>query len=291
MTRTGSSILILSIAIGTAVCLAAPAAAEDAAQAFQQGASLLQQAKFEEALASYDRAVQLDEARQEYRNAAAILRRVLQLREQLTNEQDPAMWERIARSLRGYYQAERIYTASLAIDRQLHERLNTAETAELLAETQLELGQPEEARSALAGRQDLDSRPSARMLLGIALARAGANGDAKEIARSVSLPANAGPEDRIRAARLQALAGDRAQALALLTAAFESTPPSRLEDAKTRVKACPDFAAVAGQGDFAKVFETQSKVPESGCSTGASCGACPSRTSCGGGASAAAKPK
>jgi len=289
MTRLGIS--ILSVAIGAASFLASPAVADDAAQAFQEGASLLQQARFEEALASYDRAAQLDAARQEYRNAAAILRRVLQLREQLASEQDPATWERIARSLRGYYQAERIHTASLALDRQFHERLNTAETAAMLAETQLELGQADEARAVLAGRQDLDTQPAARMLLGIALARIGESEAAQAIARGVPLPSDAGPDDRIRAARLQALAGDRAQAFALLSAAFESTPPSRLEDAKTRVKACPDFAALAGQGDFTKALATTSKISESGCSTGASCGACPSRTTCGGKASAAAKPK
>jgi tetratricopeptide (TPR) repeat protein len=290
MTRLG--ICILTVALGaTSLLTAAPSMADDAAQAFQEGGALLQQARFEEALASYDRAVQLDAARQEYHNAAAILRRVLQLREQLANEQDPGNWERIARSLRGYYQGERIHTASLALDRQFHERLNTAESAEMLAETQLELGQALEARAVLEPRNDLDSRPTARMLLGIALARSGEASQAKDIARRVSLPANAGPEDRIRAARLQALAGDRAQALALLAAAFESTPPSRLEDARARVKTCPDFAAIAGSGDFAKILSTQSKVSESSCSSGANCGACPSRTSCSGGAAATSKPK
>jgi tetratricopeptide (TPR) repeat protein len=289
MTRLG--IGILSLAIGAISLFAAPAVADDAAQAFQEGGALLRQARFEEALVSYDRAAQLDAARQEYRDAASILRRVLQLREQLAGEQDAATWERNARALRGYYQAEQIYTASLALDRQLHERLNTAETAEMLAETQLDLGQAAEARALLEGRSDLEARPSGKLLLGIALARTGETGQAADIARRVSLPSNAGPEDRIRAARLQALAGDRAQALALLTAAFESTPPSRLEDFKTRVKACPDFAAVAEDGSFAKVLSTQSKVSESNCSKGAGCGACPSRTACGGGASATAKPK
>ena len=291
MTRLG--ITILSAAVGVAGLLtAAPALADEgAAQAFREGKTLLQQARFEDALTAYERAAQLDAGSQEYRDATAILRRVLQLREQLAAEQDPAMWERIARSLRGYYQTEQIHAASLSLDRQIHGRLNTAESAEMLAETELDLGQAAEARALLAGRSDLDTRPSAGLLLGIALARTGEIAEAKNIAQRAALPANAGPEDRMRAARLQALVGDRAQALALLAAAFESTPPSRLEDARARVKTCPDFASVTGDGDFAKVLSTQSKVSESGCSSGKSCGACPSRTSCGSGASASSKPK
>lgn len=285
--------LSMWVAMGAASLLTfSTAVAEGGAdQAFREGEAFLQQARFEEALASYDRAAQLDGARQEYREAAAILRRVVQLRNQIAEEQDPAQWERTARSLRAYYQGERIFPAALAIERQLHERVGTAESAEMLAETQLELGQATEARALLAGRTDLDARPGARLLLGIALARAGEMDEARGIAQGVTLPANAGAPDRVRAARLQALTGNRAQALALLAAAFEATPPSQLEDARARVKACPDFAGLNGGEEFAKVLTTQSKVAESGCSKGASCGGCPSRTACSSAAASTTKPK
>lgn len=290
MKRSG---LWMWLAVGAAglLTLATAVADDGAAQAFREGDALLQQARFEEALASYDRAAQLDGARQEYREAAAILRRVVQLRDQLADEQDPAQWERVARSLRGYYQGEGIYTASLALGRQIHERLGTAESAEMLAETQLELGQAAEARALLAGRKDLDTRPGARLLLGIALARTGENAEARSIAQAVTLPANAGAEERMRAARLQALVGDRTQALAMLAGAFEATPPSQLEAARARVKACPDFAGLNGGEEFAKVLTTQSKMAESGCSKGKTCGGCPNRTACSSAAAETAKPK
>lgn len=291
MTRPSFAYLLSAVA-AAALMIATPALADDSAsQAFQDGQALLRQARFEEALATYERAAQLDAARTEYRDAAAVLRRVVQLRGQLAAEQDRALWERIARSLRGYYAMERIPDASLALDREFHQRFDTAESAELLAETLLEVGQAAEARNLLAARTDLDSRTSALVLLGIANARTGDGAAARKIAQNATLPASAGPEDRLRVARLQALAGDRSQALAMLASAFESTPPSRLEETRARVQACPDFAGLNGTGDFTKALQTASKVPESGCSTGKSCGACPNRTSCSSGASTSTENK
>ncbi len=290
MKRWGLSMWLAVVAAGL-LTLSTAAADDGAAQAYREGEALLQQARFEEALASYDRAAQLDAARQEYREAAAILKRVVQLRDQLTDEPDPAQWERVARALRAYYRGEGILTASLALDRQIHERLGTAESAEMLADTQLELGQTAEARALLAGRTDLDARPGARLLLGIAQARAGATAEARAIAQGVALPADASAEDRVRAARLQAIVGDRTQALALLAAAFEATPPSQLEAARARVKACPDFAGLNGGEEFAKVLATQSKVAESGCGKAKTCGGCPNRTACSSASAATAKPK
>ncbi len=70
----------------------------------------------------------------------------------------------------------------------------------------------------------------------------------------------------------------------------QMTPPSQLERARARIKACPDFAALASSAEFTKALATESTIKESGCSSGTGCGNCPSRTKCGAPAGGPAAP-
>jgi len=83
-----------------------------------------------------------------------------------------------------------------------------------------------------------------------------------------------------QSARLHALTGDEAGTAAFIIRTLESIPPSRIEIARQQVRTCKDFAKLLDQPAVAKALETQSKVSESKCSSGTSCGNCPSRQSC-----------
>lgn len=265
-----------SIAAGPAL----GASREEATALFAQGDVLLAQADFTAALKAYANAAKADPEAQAYRQQYAMVRRIIKMREAIEQEKNPEKWESTARALRSFYYEHGIHGEALGLDRQFHTRLNTAESAAMLAETELTLGMNAEAAELLSGLGEDKNSLQTQVFLGIALARLEQVDKAKTIAEGCKVPDDAGPGTLFDVARLRALIGDASGALALLARSFESTPPSRLDAFKDYAKKAPDLSAVVARADFAKVLETASKVPESSCSGGTSCGKCPSQSSC-----------
>ena len=280
MSRIASLVILFGLLLTAAGSVAA-GPAEDAAAAFDRGTAQLQESSFDAALSSYAEAARLDPKNDLYRSEESILRRVIKLRGELTPNDDAAKWERVAPGLRAYYYSKAMYADALALDRQYHDQVGSAGTAGMLAESLLQLDQDAEAAAVLSARPDAELNHVTRMLLGIALARSGDVAQAQQVAASVQVPADAMPAIQVLHARLLAGIGAQEGALAALRQAFEATPPNMLASVKENVKGQRDFSALAADAGFSRVMETQSKVKQSSCSGGSSCGACPSRTSCG----------
>ncbi len=284
--------LIAVVCTGAMASPALAGSAERAAESYKQGDVLLAQGDFDGAVKAFAAAVKADRDNEDYRQQYALVRQIVKLRKRIGKERNPEKWEKSARALRAFYYEHRIYSEALSLDREFHTRLDNAESAAMLAETELNLGMNDEAAELLAGLDSQQATPRSHALLGIALARQGKLDDARGVAEKCQLPDDAGPGVYFDVARLRALLGDASDALAMLTRCCESTLPSRLEALKYRAKECKDFRALAAGPEFAKVLETPSKIKESGCSSGSSCGKCPSRTSCGKGkSSSSAKDK
>lgn len=277
-------IISISVALGFIVTcppLARADAARRAADAFAEGGALLAKGDFDTALKAYATAAKADSANQAYRQQYSLVRRVIKMRKRIEKEKNPEKWASTAEALRAFYYEHGVYTEALRLDRQSHARMSTSESATLLAQTQLELGMDDEAARLLNSLDKDKITPRGQVLLGIALARQGRLDEARGIAKDFAVSKDAKPAVLWDLARLRALIGDSSDALGLLTRCFESTPPSRLDAAKTGAKESKDFGTLLASADFAKALETKSKVKESGCSGGASCGKCPSRASCG----------
>ncbi len=272
------------VAIGLVVvvvfAITAAARAETAAESFAKGKQLLAKGEFATALQSFAAAARADQSNQEYSQQYAMLRRIVDLRTRLNAETKPQQWEYMVRALRAFYVNERIYTELLKLDQVIHAKLNSAESAALLAETQLALNQNAEAVKTLSAVDPSKATEMTQLLLGIAMVRDGKADQAKQIAAKFSLPKDAGPNVIYTAARLHASTGDSAKTLQLLTACFETTLPSQLDGFKSHAKSCPEFIALASTAEFAKVLKTESKMPESKCSGGSSCAGCPMRGNC-----------
>ena len=88
-------------------------------------------------------------------------------------------WEYMARALRAFYVNERIYPELLKLDQAIHERLNSAESAAMLAETQLAMDQNAAAVQTLSALEPGKTTAMAQLLLGIALVRSGKADQAK----------------------------------------------------------------------------------------------------------------
>ncbi len=279
--RTAFLAVLLGLLIQTAIPSAWAGRPEDAAQALARGNTMLAQNDWQQAEVAFAEAARLDPANAAYRGELDVLRRVMKLRTDLAGTADAAQWDRTAAALRAYYYSKGIFGEALALDREAHQRTGSPASAALLAESLLELNRDVEAASLLAQQPVARLTPSARMLHGIALARTGDIAKAKLIATEVSLPFAATPNLLMIRARLLAGTGDHAGAVKLLKQAFETTTPSLLGQTRDRVKTCSDFAALGTNSAFTQVMDTASKMSESSCSKGPSCGACPSRTACG----------
>lgn len=282
---------IVSIIVVLAALVIFPtlAQANQAADAFSQGSALLTKGDFQGALKAYATAAKADSANPVYRQQYSVLRQVIKMRKRIATEKNPKKWESSAKALRAFYYKHGVYSEALTLDQQSHARVNTPLSATLLAETMLELGMDTEATELLSNLKEdkLPQRP--KVLLGIALARQGKIDEAKNVTKDFAMPEKAGAIVFWDLARLHALFGDTSKAMGLLTSCFESTTPSQLDAVKADAKESRDFRNLVAMADFAKVLKTESKVKESSCSSGSSCGTCPHRSSCGSGSSSSTK--
>ena len=83
----------------------------------------------------------------------------------------PTAWQATARGLRTFYHHYKIYGEALALDRQIHAKLNTVESATMLAETLLATDAAAEAENLLTGIDAKTATPNTLAVLGVALAR------------------------------------------------------------------------------------------------------------------------
>jgi thioredoxin-like negative regulator of GroEL len=210
----------------------------------------------------------------------AMVRQILTLRQRLDQERDNARWEYMARALHSFYAANGLYVEALALDKKMHDRLRTAASAVMVAETQLAMDRNAEASEVLAALEPQKHTPASRAIHGIALARQGKTDEARTIAETIAPPRDATAGTLYAVARLEAAVGDTQDAADLLTRCFESVPPSRLDVFKNHARQNPEFAAMVSAASFARALETKSKVPESKCSGGSRCAGCPMRGNC-----------
>jgi hypothetical protein len=270
--------------IAVVFLLASPGLAgpeEDARSAYDLGNRLLASADFPGALRAFATAAKADPSRREYLESFALVRQVMLMQRSLDAGLAPEAWEATARGLHRFYHEYGIHQAALPLDRQIHERLASVESATMLASTLLELDRPEEAEGLLSSIDRAEARPHSDALLGIALAHQRKLEPAAAVAARIEVPTEADPALLYDLARLQCLIGRSNDSLVTLAHCFESTPPSELERVKIRARACGDFSTMASKAAFASVLETQSKVAQSSCSGGASCGSCSMKGSCG----------
>lgn len=266
----------------TAFCLLATpvAAEEDAKTLSDKGAALLASGDFDGAIDAYKGAAKADKDNPEYRMQYSLLRRVIKVREQLDTEKDAERWEHLALALHRFYHTYDVYTESLKLDRQIHKRKDNAESAVMLAETQLALAMNAEAETLLSGLDKKKANSRTNVLLGVATARQDKMEIAKGIAAKCKVTKEMGPGELFDLACLKSLIADTDGSLEALTACFEQTPPSLLVDFKTYARESDDLKSIAKAPGFAKALKTKSVVEESKCSGGSGCGKCPSRSSC-----------
>ncbi len=249
-------------------------------EAMARGKTLLEEGDFRGALAEYADAVRSDRQNREYMQHYLALRQIVDVRARLERETNLKRWEQYARMLHLYYSREALSEHLLALDRRIHDKLQNATSATMLAETLLEQGEAEEMLEVLQDLPEDQRNETILALEGIALAHTGQNESAKKIAEKISIEKNDNPVHIYRLARLQGAVGNEAEATNLLVRCFESTPPSMSQSFKSHAKESSAFTAMVEKESFREALATESKVSESECSGGTSCSTCPMRGKC-----------
>jgi thioredoxin-like negative regulator of GroEL len=257
-------------------------AAEPAAEKFAAGQTALAAGDFEAAYEAFAGAAKLAPDNAEYRQEAILVRRVMMVRARLPRLEDQPEWANVARSLHTYYVDHGVYGEALALDRALHKRLANAESADLLARTLLELDKNTEAAELLERWTEQGTDVHARVLRSIALAREKQIEPAEALADKVDLAAKCDPVLAFDVARMHTLLDNKVTAVDALVQCMKRTPPSKQAHMRSAAKKCADFAPIVDDEAFAFALQTKSEVEESSCSSGSSCGACPSRAQCSG---------
>ncbi|MBU0718473.1 MAG: hypothetical protein KJ749_09520 [Planctomycetes bacterium] len=277
--------VVLSLAISWTVWAAGAVLAKpmgEGSKAYAEGMALLAKDDFEGALASFEAAVKADTENQEYVQQYAMLRQIVRMRQAIADQQDEARWLKMAEALRTFYWDHRLYSEVLPLDQERHRRAPGAESATLLAETQLALEMDAQAVAMLEGLTEEQTSPRTRVLHGLALARLGHPEKAKQnVAADEPVADDVGPRYFYDLARLQAVVAGAEAAVGPLARSLELTPPSRIDAFRSEAKSCKEFARLMNAPGFAEILETPSKVEESSCSKGPSCGSCPKRATCG----------
>jgi predicted negative regulator of RcsB-dependent stress response len=253
----------------------------DPAELFAQGEAKLAQGDFEAAVEQFAAAAQAAPDNEQYKAEYTLLRRVMMVRPMLEKQNDPAQWERLARALRAYYYDHGVFTEALKLDRTRYEREVTAESAAMLAETQLELKRNVAALETLDAVETDAVSPRVLRMKGIALAREKSLDEARAQLKECAKVEEKDAQGHLELARLYALLGDEKASTAELAFAMQWTPPSQLAALRETVKKHPDFSGLVAAESFTVALATESKVKESSCSGGTSCGSCPSRSTCG----------
>ncbi len=273
-----------SIAVGIVLLMcwvpSLSARANDAETAFRQGQTALSSGDLRAAFAAFARAAKLDSQNQSYLQQATLVRQVILLTNNLPKQQNPQQWEAMAQAIRAFYVSHGLYDQALPLDQAIFDKQPSANSAIQFAETLMALNRCSDAAGVLASVETAKVSAASQALLAVALARQGKQDEARKVQQQITVKDDADPGTLYIAARMQAALGDTDQALGTLTQCFEAVPPSKLAGLKLHARNCPDFAAANTSTQFVNALKTESKVTESKCSGGSSCGSCPMRGNC-----------
>lgn len=233
---------------------AAPAIAETPAEAFARGQAQLREGKLDQAIEAFDAAAAADHDNAEYAARAKQLHKVAALQERLDKEKDDGPWTRIARALHLFYRSEHIDAEAVKIDQKIHERLKSALSASILADTLLATGRNAEVVELLDGLPDDQRDLGTSVVYVVALARAGRKDDAISAANAVKLPEDICPGKAFLLARMYGAVGRDEEAAKLLTTAFESTSAEKLPNFQKSAKENPDFATLVADEKYASLW-------------------------------------
>lgn len=250
---------------------------------YQAAQDQIKQGELRQALTTLKQAVDAEPQNKQYAQEFMLLRQIIAMQQQLDREKNPAKWNGYAQRLRTYYDQNGADGMLLDLDRKIYAKTPSISNAGMLAESLMATENDGEALQLLSGISNNSRSALSNVLFGLALHRNGKTDEATTIASTYVTPQAKKPLTPpilVRLARLEAALGKKDAAIASLKQAFEQTPPGAQTAMRERCKTVDEFAELQNDDEFKVALNATSKVTESACSGGSSCGTCPMRSKC-----------
>jgi len=265
--------IILSLTLALFLSIAVQAEDTD----YQTGMTALKKGELNQALTSLQQAAVKNPHNKEYAQEFMILRQVIAIQSQLDRQPNVTNWNPTAQRLRTYYEQKGIDSLLLNLDQKIYAKHPTVNNAALLGESFVANDKADEAIALLSNL--LQKTPLTQAVLGLAYLKDDDKEAASYIAASLADALMTNPL-RLRLARIESGLGQKDKAIATLITLFEQTPPSQHIAIRELCKNATEFTSLQSDPAFIAAMQTSSKVTESACSGGSSCGTCPMRAQC-----------
>ncbi len=241
---------------------------------------IVKKKEYSSALQEYASAAKANPQVPYYRDQYAILQRVIKLKKLLAEETNAEKWKSYAVAVRAYYYGKGYYSESLEIDMAAAARFDTVDFAANVLETLLLTGKNEEAAKFAASKNFTEKPVRYKTLEAVILARTGKTEDALNAIKAIPLEPKANAMSYFDLARVYSAAGDKEKALSNLKVLMEHTVPSEQPIIQSMIQRSAEYVPLQNTEELKAVLAAQSKIIQSGCTGGSSCGSCSMKDKC-----------
>lgn len=285
MRTVGLLALVLSLPLATlwaaeATSEAMPSDAKTVALEEQVRQLIEEQQDYKAALMAYAKAARANPTETYYRSQFALLRSVGKMQAAMGTEPVAEKWQGYAEAVRNYLYGKGFYQAALTVDTAGYEKFNDVSHGSKKLETLLMLNKNDEAATLAQGLEATETSTRLATLKPVALARAGQVTQAVAAVEKLTINADKDPYALFDLARISQAAGKQDEAYSYLKLFLEHTVPSEMATSRNMINLCEDFSALHDQEAYVTVLATESKVEQSDCSGGSSCGSCSLKGKC-----------
>ena len=239
-----------------------------------------EQQDYKAALMAYAKAARANPTEAYYRNQFALLRSVGKMQAAMAAEPVAEKWQGYAEAVRNYLYGKGFYEAALAVDSAAYEKFSDVSSGSKKLESLLMLSKNDEAAALASGLEATETSTRLATLKPVALARNGQVDQAVAAVEDLTIYADKDPYALFDLARISQAAGKQDEAYSYLKLFLEHTVPTEMATSRNMISLCDDFSSLHEQEAFAAVLATESKVAQSDCSGGSSCGSCSLKGKC-----------
>lgn len=235
---------------------------------------IVEKKDYASALQEYATAAKANPQNLYYREQYAVLQRVIKMKKLLAEETNAEKWKSCAKAVRAYYYSKGYYAEALELDLAAENKFNTAECLNNVLETMLLTGKDKEAAKLADDNKPADKTVRYQTLIPVVLAHTGKADNALATVKTVQASPKTDPLSYFDFARVYWAAGDKEKAMANLKILLEHTAASETPAVQEMIKRSAEFAPLQDSKELKDVLATQSKVAQSGCSSGSNCNTC-----------------
>jgi hypothetical protein len=285
MTRTIIIAMVLAFTAPLALAQAEPAKpSPDTAKITQLETNvetlIVQKKDYPTALQQYAAAAKENPQATYYRDQYAVLQRVIKIKKLMAEETNLEKWKSYAQAVRSYYYGKGYYSEALEVDQAAAGKFDTADFAANYLETLLLTGKNDEAAKFVESKKITEKTLRYQTLEAVLQARTGKLESALNTAKTVQIAPKTNSQSCFDLARVYWAAGDKEKSFSNLTTFMEHTAPSEQPVAQILIQKSSEFAPLQGTEELKKVLSTPSKITQSGCTGGSSCGSCSLKDKC-----------